>query len=113
MRFFKTTIKYDYATTTAAEAYKEPVSTNKHDKIAVSFRLCLYSAHKLPHKGVLQSLHTMSHSKSQYYADDPRAMSRKHNRTVHSGIDSGFLWQDQMSVPVRTARGRTGTYTNL
>ena len=25
MRFFKTTIKYDYATTTAAEAYKEPV----------------------------------------------------------------------------------------
>lgn len=25
MRFFKTTIRYDYATTTAAEAYKEPV----------------------------------------------------------------------------------------
>ena len=28
-------------------------------------------------------------------------------------IDSGFLWQDHMSVQVRTARGRTGTYTNL
>ena len=48
-----------------------------------------------------------------FYRETLEKIADVYKRQVHSGIDSGFLWQDQMSVQVRTARGRTGTYTNL
>ena len=39
MRFFKTTIKYDYATITTAEAYKEPVCISAgRSEIAKNYR---------------------------------------------------------------------------